>query len=141
MMKIVGIVLLVYLAIYEGMVLALKDKMSTTDALSTLKWDKARHGWSTLIRLSVVPLAIIPDVIHFYPMWWYSLPLLGLYIFLAWTGWNTILNLMRGKEWYYKGSVQTGTSSVLDKALKNVYLYWSLQALVIIATLVLTLTL
>jgi hypothetical protein len=131
---ITAIVFLIYLSIYEGSVLAMKDAIEGGKSNLIGKFDQFRHGWSTLLRCAVVPISFfyfwhLADLKH--GIW-----IVLLFIFLAWTGWNIICNLSRGKSVFYKGSKKSGTSSFFDKLISNIYLYWGLQALVLIALVV-----
>lgn len=135
---ITAVIFLIYFAIYEGANLAMKDALQAGDTKKASKWDCFRHGFSTLIRFSVVPIALVPVLVFVWPQWWMASPLLGLFIFLSWTGWNTILNLQRGLKWYYRGTAETGTNSWLDKFLKSNIIFWGLQILDIIITITLT---
>ena len=132
-----GTVYLLLLAINEGLRLRGKDNSTPLSGkeAEVKKVDGWIHKLTTLLRLMVVLFVLVPIYmikgldIHILA------PLTGLYISLAWTGWNTILNLIRGLDWWYKGSVASGTSSVLDKLLSNIYVYWGLQILVVVGTI------
>ncbi len=126
-----AVILLLYLSILEGSVLAMKDKLALGDMPRAKKWDQFRHTWTTILRFAVFPISFI----YLWPLQWSKLWLVFVFVFLAWTGWNTILNLSRSLPWYYKGSVSTGTSSMIDKALSNIYIYWIIQGLVPIAAI------
>lgn len=117
---ITAIIFLLYVSIYEGSVLSEKDALQAGDAVKTEKWEKFRHGWSTILRLGVFPMSFI----YIWPLMWSKVWLLFLFIFLSWCVWNIILNLMRGKKWYYKSD---STASWIDRLFKNVYVYWGVQ--------------
>ncbi len=38
---------------------------------------------------------------------------------LAWTGFDLVYNLVHNHKWYYSGSLQSGTSSIIDKFLNK----------------------
>ena len=130
---IISIIFLVYVAIYEGMVLTMKDAIQSGDPDKAKKWDKVRHGWSTILRFASVPISM-PYLYYVWPEWWKYLWVLFLFIFLAWCFWNICLNLHRGLKWWYKGS--SGTSSWLDKLFGNIYVYWGLQFLALIISVI-----
>ena len=129
---ITALVFLIYIAIYEGVVLKMKDAMLAGDLATASKADRWRHGWSTILRMGSLAMAFA----FVYPFSWNHLWVLFLMISLSWTAWNMILNGMRGKSIWYKGSVASGTNSVLDQLLSNVYVYWGLQGAVLVCALV-----
>ena len=129
---ITALVFLIYIAIYEGVVLKMKDAIYRADLETANKADRWRHGWSTIMRLGSLAMGFA----YLFPLTWSKLWVLPLMIFLAWTAWNMILNRMRGKSIWYKGSIASGTNSILDQLLSNVYVYWGLQGAVLVCALV-----
>ena len=102
-----GIIMLLYVAIFMGMILRWNDEKGD----AKVRWGKAWHGWSSILRFGVIILWI--------PYFWieiYSATLLFL-IFsnLSWAFYDGICNWFRNLSFWYIGSASSGTGSWWDK--------------------------
>lgn len=76
-----------------------------------------KFGW-----LSRVAAAIIPVVSGLYMKLTVDVILYQFLIltFIAWAPWDLIINWINGNKWHYSGSIDSGTSSRIDKLLNKV---------------------
>ncbi len=124
-----AIVFLVYVAIYNGLFLRAKDEQEKINYKAKIKWEKAWHGWGFLLRIGSVVLITV--------FFWGNWPELITWTLamanISWTLFDIIINLFRKKPWYYKGSKQTGTGSLIDRIINNEVLYWLLKFILFIS--------
>ena len=127
-----AIVFLIYVIIYEGMNLRQRDERQKGNTKAAMKWEKARHGWGFLLRAGAIAL-MVP---LFWGNWLEMMKWILVMCCISWPLFNLGLNLFRGLSIFYKGSTQTGTGSLIDRILNNTVLYWSLQGILLIGTIV-----
>jgi len=99
-------------AVYNGYIINWKHKKANKNWLD--KW----HRMSLVIRLFVLVASCIP----FWNDWW-LMGLMGLIALnIIFTGYNIVINLVMGLQWYY-----VGATSVIDKYFReHQVLYWGL---------------
>ena len=92
---------------------------------------EARKGLSKkwhAVGMTIKVLVGISMLIVLFPHWWYMLASGMIYLVLAWTLYNTIINVYLGQKWYYIG----GTSEIDKWGRKHPVWFWGLQITIII---------
>jgi hypothetical protein len=100
-------------AVWNGMILAWHEA-------PTIKKGTMWHGFGFLIRVAL--LALLIPYIWQWQMADYVL-YLSLWLWMAWVGYDATINLLRRvpgnlfQRFFYSGSKQSGTTSVIDKMI------------------------
>ena len=94
--------LIILIAIYNGLIINWRCNYQGKAAL----WNKAWHFVGGLIRCSIA---------FFLVDWKTAIAIL----LMHWLVYDAIINLIRGKSFFYEGSASTGTGSGIDRYLSS----------------------
>lgn len=95
-------ILIILIAIYNGLIINWRCNYQSKSAF----WNKAWHFVGGLLRVCFV---------FFLVDWKTAISIL----LMHWLVYDGIINLIRGKSFFYEGSANSGTGSSIDKLLSN----------------------
>lgn len=108
----------------------LKEEASTGEQRN--KWERLWHdaGFMERFVLSIPALLVsIPD--------WYLVVVIAIIeLTMFWTGFNILLNLMRGLPMFHKGTKESHTTSFVDLIFRSKWLYWTTQLVVFLCSVI-----
>lgn len=124
-------IIIVLLSLYNAFVVLHITAYSVDDQK---RYSKIWHFYSGLVRFSIIIIIATYNFTEFTEKTIYIITGLTL---LNWIIYDLILNILRGKAIFYRGTMKSGTGSVIDKFFKNDGLYILCKIIALVSGIIL----